>query len=41
MLASEDVHLRALQTMTEQFQLCVFLENCIVVRNNVWVMECT
>jgi hypothetical protein len=36
-LAREDieVHLPALETMTEQFQLCewgiVFLENCIVV----------
>jgi hypothetical protein len=38
MLAKEDVevHLHALQTMTQQFQLCewaiVVLENCNIVR---------
>jgi hypothetical protein len=44
-LAREDaqIHLHALQTMTEQFQVCewgiIVLENCIV--QNVWIMGCT
>jgi hypothetical protein len=40
-LAREDaqVHLHALQTMTEQFQLCEW--EALFFGNNVWIMGCT
>jgi hypothetical protein len=41
-----EVHLHALQTMTEQFQLCELghcplgkLHHCF--RNNIWIIGCT
>jgi hypothetical protein len=47
MLAREDVevNLHAVETMTEQFQLCewgtVVMENYVVVGSNAWIMGCT
>jgi hypothetical protein len=46
-LATEDVevHLQALQTMSEQFRLCESGQNSWkttrLFGNNVWIMECT
>jgi hypothetical protein len=46
-LAKEDgeVHLHALQTMTEQFQLCEGAlsswKTAPLFGNNVWIMDCT
>jgi hypothetical protein len=42
-LAREDteVHLHALQTMIEQFQLCESWKTASLFADNVWIMGCT